>query len=481
MSDTNRVSVRIIEEVTFGVTPVTPAFQDLRITGAPSLAKTPQTEVSNEIRSDRNIADLALVGIEAGGQVDHELSFRSLDTIIEGAMFDVWIDKALREGTGEVTDITVTTDVNVVAGETFQENDIVEMLGWPTAANNGVFVALTGTTGTVIKLTGLTNETAVAGTSVRTVGFQGASGDIDSAITPNRLTSTALDFTTLDLVVGEWIKIGGTAASDKFVLAALNDWCRISIIAATALTFDIVPVGWAAETGTGLTINLFLGSRLRNGVTKHSYSVEEEFGDHTPVTFQYFVGMIVSNFVLNLAAKSIVTATVNFLGSDASIQDSGRFAGATTIVAPSTDVLNTSSNVGRISENGVEITGPNFVLDSSITLENNLRLQDAIGSLGAIGVGVGEFSVTGNLTTYFGDKTLVEKVINNTETSYDIRFKDAADNILLLDLPRVKYTEGSPSVPGKNDDVTANLAFQAILEPTLGYTMHIGRYYYTEV
>ncbi len=481
MSDTNRVGLAQVQEVTYGLIPATPAFKALRYTGAPSLQFSPKTVASNEIRADRQTSDLALVGAEAGGSVDHELSFESLDDMIAAAMFADWEDKALREGTSEVTDITVTTDINVAAGESFQEGDIVQMEGWPIAANNIVLTALVGTISTLIKSTGLTNDTSAVGTKVRTVGFEGAAGDIDAvAGGTNGLTSTVLDFTTLGLVIGEWVKIGGSAVGDKFVNADLNDWARISVIAVAALDFDIVPVNWAAETGTGLTIKLWFGSRIRNGTLQKSFSLERAYNDHVPVTFEYFRGMVVSGIGLGFNAQEQVTMTTNFLGKDALLTET-REAGATDVPAPGTAILNTSSNVGRIAEGGLDITGPNFVLSGTINIENNLRQQNAIGSLGAIGIGTGEFTVTGALSTYFGNKDLVEKVLNNTETNFDIRFKSATDQVLLIDLPRVKYSAGAANVAGKNDDVLADLEYQALLDATLNYTMHIARYYYTEV
>ena len=47
MSDTNRVSLRYVEEVTAGTLPGTPDWKLMCITGAPTLAAVPQTVVSN--------------------------------------------------------------------------------------------------------------------------------------------------------------------------------------------------------------------------------------------------------------------------------------------------------------------------------------------------------------------------------------------------------------------------------------------------
>jgi len=480
MSDTNRVAVGIVEEVTQGTTPATPAWKGLRITSAPDLAVNPETVVSDEIAADGNVSDLPLVGISAGGSLNHEVSFEALDLIYEGAMRNAWVDNSTRKGTGQITDITLTNNVNMTdTNDTYQQGDIVLMSGWPTAGNNGNFVLEATTDNDTLVITGLSNETAVAATQVRRIGHQGTAGDIDAvAGGTNGLTSTTLDFTTLGLAVGEWIKIGGVGASFRFATEANNGYCRISAIAANALDFDIVPTGWATEANTTETIKLWFGSRVTNGITKKFYSIEEQFQDQAP-TYQYFRGQMVDGLTLSLNAKAIVTAEATFLGLSGEITET-RFAGSTDEAAPTNDVLNTSSNVGQILENGVAISGSNYVLANTISIANNLREQPAIGTLGAVGIGQGEFTLTGTLNTYFDDKTMVEKVINNTESAYNIVLADGANHSMLVDIPRLKFSSGFPEVPGKNEDTTVNLGFQGIKHATLGYSMLMQRFFYVE-
>ena len=117
MSDTNRVSIGIIKEVTPNVTPPNPQFDLLRITGAPSLAYTPISVITNEIRADRNLTDSILVGAEAGGDTNHELSFGALDGILEGFMFNAWTKRNARAGT-DITNITANV-ITVNAGAAF--------------------------------------------------------------------------------------------------------------------------------------------------------------------------------------------------------------------------------------------------------------------------------------------------------------------------------------------------------------------------
>ena len=66
LQSTNRVAIAKVRETTFGVTPPNPVFKGIRETSS-SLAINPQTVVSNEIRPDRQVSDLILVGVQAGG------------------------------------------------------------------------------------------------------------------------------------------------------------------------------------------------------------------------------------------------------------------------------------------------------------------------------------------------------------------------------------------------------------------------------
>ena len=113
-------------------------------------------------------------------------------------------------------------------------------------------------------------------------------------------------------------------------------------------------------------------------------------------------------------------------------------------------------------------------------IANNLRRQQAVGHLEAVGIGNGEFQVTGTLTTYFGSKAGMDVLLANSLTSFDCRVggTDANNPAYVIDLPSVKLSSGSPSVSGKNADVMAPLAYQALLDRTLGYTIGVSRFEY---
>ena len=143
-------------------------------------------------------------------------------------------------------------------------------------------------------------------------------------------------------------------------------------------------------------------------------------------------------------------------------------------------MLNTTSNVGRIGFNGSTISGPNFVLAASFNVNNNYRAQKSLGVLGAVGIGNGAFTVTGQLQTYFGDATIYNQILNNTQVSFDMRLgrKDGNRETLLFDFPAIKLSSGSPSVGGNNQDVMIPAGFTAIRHVPLGYTASVGRFWY---
>jgi hypothetical protein len=206
-------------------------------------------------------------------------------------------------------------------------------------------------------------------------------------------------------------------------------------------------------------------------VTQRSNTIERQYLDHSPVTYEYFTGQTLDKFSVSADAQKVATYTKSYIGALASTT-TARVSGATDIAAPINDVLNTSSNVGRIGFNGANVTGPNYVMSAKFDIANNLRRQLAVGSLGAIGIGNGEFQVTGTLSTYFGDKSVLDLIVNNTRTSFDIRLGrlDGNKTTLVFDFPIIKLSSGSPAVSGKNADVMIDADFQAIKDATLGYT-----------
>ncbi|MFZ8477590.1 phage tail tube protein, partial [Staphylococcus aureus] len=65
------------------------------------------------------------------------------------------------------------------------------------------------------------------------------------------------------------------------------------------------------------------------------------------------------------------------------------------VAATTNDVLNSVSNIPFIMEGGAAFTGK--LKEFSLNLNNNLRTQKAIGTMGSVGVGTGRAVVTGKI------------------------------------------------------------------------------------
>lgn len=490
-SEANRTALGIVEEVTLGVTPATPAFESLRFRSTTLQAKQ-KTTISAELRADRQVTDAIRVGYDTDGDIQLEASYGALDTLLRGAFMAEWLFTPVRDNSGPagtiITAVSATAITILAAGSpatkytsgAFAQGMLLNASGFTNAGNNRQIVAGAASSGTSIVITAGVVEAAPPVTArVKVVGFQGASGDITATATG--LAATTLNFTTLGLSAGQWVKVGGAAAGFRFTTVADNDWCRISTIAAGALTFDIRPTGWGVDAGAAKTISVFTGDVIRNGVIPRSYTIEKQFQDIAVPEFDVFTGIRVGSAELAGTAQSILEASVSLMGLAAN-NTTVRTAGATDIAAPTNDVMNTSANVGTFYVNGAPVAGPNFVLGVKVKIDNTLRAQPAVGSMPLVGIGIGRAMVTGELNMYYGNNSILSQIRANSASSLAVRFTDPAGaSGLLVDIPKLKFTDGDPTVSGVDTDRMLVSPIQGLRHPTLNYTIQLQRNEYFEV
>ena len=102
MADTSQTQLAYITETTYGTTPSTPAFTNVRYTSE-SLKAARQNVQSEEIRRDRNVPDLIQVGGNAAGGVNFELSYGAFDDFIESALFSAWSSDVIKNGVDQTS------------------------------------------------------------------------------------------------------------------------------------------------------------------------------------------------------------------------------------------------------------------------------------------------------------------------------------------------------------------------------------------
>lgn len=479
----NRVKHSKIREASFGVIPTTPAMKNLRVTSS-TLQPNIDTVESNELRTDRQIPDQTTVAIKAAGEINFELSFNALDDFFEEALQGAWANKPVIANTGAGTPISAlsTTTATVSAGgAAFLANMLVQTSGFALAANNTVAQVASSSATTVAfpASTFTADASPQTGATLRAVGIAGASGDITA--TSTGLGSTALNFTTLGISPGDWIKVGGSAAGDQFATAVDNAFIRVTAVAANVLNCDNLPTGWTADAGTSKTIWIWFGDTVTNGTTLWTSTIERVYTDQATPTYEYFTGSATNTLNLSLTASQIITGSAGMICQNWS-DPTVRTAGATDVLPPTFPVLNATSNFGRIGLAGDALAGPNFIMSATAAISNNITADFALGNLGAVGMNNGDFNFTGNINAYFGDTTIISSLVNNAATALNFRISDvnSPKESYIIDLPQVKLTSGQINNVAKNQAVMQAIGYRAVLSPTYGYTCKITRFWYTQ-
>ncbi len=478
MTSANRVSASYVKEVTAGVTPATPRMKSIRMTGE-SLMGMPVFVDSDEIRADRMNADPIMVGQDSNGGINFEISYPHPNTFMAdvwaATLFSDWLNTPERDNDGTadsvITAVTNTTDVyTVTTGAAFVAGTLLRATGFANAANNGVFKITTGGTTSVTVLgANLVADSAPAATArLKVVGVEAGSGDVTALA--DGLGSTTLDFTTLGLRVGQWIKVGGVADATTFAFlvtagsaARAAAWARITAIAATKLTLDNLPTGWTTDTGTSKTIRFWFGDQLKNGVTPMPFTIERGFLGQTVPTYMVNRGMQAGQLEMSWTAKEKLTGSVTFTGLTAT--QSTTTLDAAPDPATTNQVMAGSANVGRLAEGNTRLTSPNWARSLTLSVNANLEVQDAVDNFGGVYIREGENTVTGTIDTYFGSNAVLQKFYDGTVTSLNAR---TAKNkqAFILQIPRATLRGGgNPQATGKNTTVTASFEFSGSLDP----------------
>jgi hypothetical protein len=363
--------------------------------------------------------------------------------------------------------ITATTASTYEIDDTtgFSVGSLVFASGFTDAANNGLKTVTTVTADTSIAVAEtLIAETPPADARLAVAGFEFDAGDAEVDVTGTlpKITTTTKDLTELGLVPGEWVFVGGDVAVTQFANAANNGRKRVRSVSANEIVFDKSDQAMVADTGAGQTIQIFTGRVLKNEsdptlIKKRSYHLERTLGAADPALpaqtqSEYLTGCVASEFTLNWSTADKMTADLAFIAIDHETRDgaTGVKAGTRQTFDPG-DAFNTSSDIPRIKlavhSDSSAAADPLFayVTEMTLSINNNLSVNKAVGRLGGFNVTAGIFSVTGSLTAYFADVAAVQAVRSNSDVTVDAHIvkKNAG---ISLDIPLLALGDGRLSV-----------------------------------
>lgn len=202
------------------------------------------------------------------------------------------------------------------------------------------------------------------------------------------------------------------------------------------------------------------------GTTRRSYTVERH---HTDIgKYLRSTGCSFNALSLSVAPNSMVTGSFSVIGkafSVASTAISGSTYSAETTTAPF------DSFTGSITEGGSSIA---VVTSIDLSIDNGMEALYVVGSDETLLPSIGKSTVTGSITAYFEDSTLIDKFIAETASSLSFVLTDQVGNSYTVDLPNIKYNSGNPEVGGPGA-ITVTLDFVALYDASTGSQIEITR------
>lgn len=181
---------------------------------------------------------------------------------------------------------------------------------------------------------------------------------------------------------------------------------------------------------------------LKVGTTPKYFTMEDEAADISQ--YRLFTGMAVSNMSVSIAPNQMVTGSFDMVGKTMTQSGSTGSTGGTPTAASSNQPFDSYS--GTISDGGSAIS---IVTSIDFSLANSLAPTFVVGSDAAQSLEYGRAVVEGTMTVYYEDETLINKFLNETESSIEVSVDDpTGSNSYTFLFPRVKYN--GASVPVQN-------------------------------
>jgi len=264
--------------------------------------------------------------------------------------------------------------------------------------------------------------------------------------------------------VTDSILTGGQSTGDLNFELAYEPWFE-----------KLMESAMAADWVTGAEVDTIqIGTELK------SFTIEKKI----PVpggTTQYhrYTGCVMNGFSINIRPNQPITGSFSVLGKAVETSETA-IAGATYTAANLTPVM-TAPRVVDIEIGGVPAITKCFN-NLTITLNNNNRVVECIGTLGPRETVLGRAEVSSQFSVLFSDSELLDILIDQSETSLYFSTVDTsgigspnAENKYNWEMPRVKFSADQVVAGGTNQDVVHAVTAQSLLDTNLGTSLQVQR------
>lgn len=206
---------------------------------------------------------------------------------------------------------------------------------------------------------------------------------------------------------------------------------------------------------------------LANGTTFRSFLIEAAHNDIAQ--FRQFGGGTIDKVAISAKPGAIITNKFSIMAASQTV--AGTSFDATPAAAVTNSPMDTLANA-TIKEGGSTIA---VVSGIEMTIDNQGAGTDVIGSKVHTDIVQGRMKIDGTVSAYFPDLVLMNKFINETESSLEFTFAGSPTNkTMKFKLPRIKYTGAKLDVQGEGP-LVLSLPFQGLYDSVSGYAIQMTR------
>lgn len=209
----------------------------------------------------------------------------------------------------------------------------------------------------------------------------------------------------------------------------------------------------------------FTADVLKTGVTRKSLTIEQ--GSTDIGQYSVYSGLVVDKMALNVPVDGVVTAQFTFIGKQMTV--SGTPLDPTLTPA---EVRQPFVHEGGIFAINGETAGCTLT-GIQLSVDNGYTANFSLGNTLACDLSFGMAKVSGSITVYFKDATLLNAFVNGVESSLEFTLTDGTDTHTYF-LPRIKYNGASKQIGGTGS-IVLTVPFVALYDVTTNTNLRITR------
>lgn len=486
--NSNQTGLRVAKEASLKVLPGTPRWIPADPNNYSDFGGQVANLARNPIRDDRQRAKGVTVSLNAAGAWNSDFVYPAIKEVLPSFFYAAFRDKGSYGGEfgGTITGVTTgpNTFTGTGVGTPFAVGELVVFQGGSKILGNNGVKRVTVTAANVLTVAEtLVAETPNSEATLTSVGFQFAAGEVDVVVTGTVVTITRTTGSWLDdgVIPGEWLYFGGDTAIMGFTNAVNNGWKRTRDVTALVLTIDKSQFAMVAESNGTSTIQVYWGRVLKNEkgalIVRQSVQLERTLGapdDSNPaqIQSQYVIGAVGNELAFHWEPRNKLLCDLALVACDA--EERSAVTGVKSGTRPPLPELpahNTATSnkriklasVSNVSLAPVPLAGAVTKLD--MTIKNNVKGIEVIGTLGYFEIVAGDFEVSASMTALFLTVDAMTAVRNNADITLDIIQVQTTNTFLgctgfVADMPLVQLDDARANVE-KDEPITLPLGIEA--------------------